>query len=79
MDKDKLRDIVYILVAILFSILAIKLVIWLIPIIIVLVLAYFIYKKIKNIKVDNNPKWEKTTKETIPKRNKRIIIDEEKD
>ena len=27
----------------------------------------------------DNPKWEKTTKEKTPKKNKRIIIDEEKD
>ena len=79
MDKDKLREIVYILLSILFSILAIKLFIWLLPIILIIILAIFIYKKIKNIKVDNNPKWEKTTKETITKRNKKIIIDEEKD
>ena len=79
MDKDKLREIVYILLSILFSILAIKLFIWLLPIILIIILAIFIYKKIKNIKVDNNPKWEKTTKETISKRNKKIIIDEEKD
>ncbi len=79
MDKDKLREIVYILLSILFSILAIKLFIWLLPIILIIILACFIYKKIKKIKVDNNPKWEKTTKETISKRNKKIIIDEEKD
>ena len=79
MDKDKLREIVYILISILFSILAIKLFIWLLPIILIIVLAYFIYKKIKNIKVDNNPKWERATKEKTNKNNKRIIIDEEKD
>ena len=79
MDKDKLREIVYILLSILFSILAIKLFIWLLPIILIIILACFIYKKIKNIKVDNNPKWEKTTKEKTIKKNKRIIIDEEKD
>ena len=79
MDKDKLREIIYILISILFSILAIKLFIWLLPIILIIILAIFIYKKIKNIKVDNNHKWEKTTKETISKRNKKIIIDEEKD
>ena len=78
MDKDKLREIVYILLSILFSILAIKLFIWLLPIILIIILACFIYKKIKNIKVDNNPKWEKTTKEKTIKKNKRIIIDEEK-
>lgn len=78
MDKDKLREIIYILISILFSILAIKLFIWLLPIILIIILAYFIYKKIKNIKVDNTPKWEKTTKEKTPKKNKRIIIDEER-
>ena len=78
MDKDKLRDIVYILVAILFSILAIKLVIWLIPIIIVLVLAYFIYKKLKESNRSNTWKREEQAKPS-KKRNKRIIIDEEKD
>ena len=72
MDKDKLRDIVYILVAILFSILAIKLVIWLIPIIIVLVLAYFIYKKLKES--NSSKTWERE-EQTKPskKRSKRII------
>ena len=78
MDKDKLREIIYILISILFSILAIKLFIWLLPIILIIILAYFIYKKIKNIKVDNTPKWEKTTKDKAPKKNKRIIIDEER-
>lgn len=79
MDKDKLRDIIYILVAILFSILAIKLVIWLIPIIIVLVLAYFIYKKMKSSNISNTWEREKQNNPSKSKRNKRIIIDEEKD
>ena len=81
MNNDKLREIIYILISILFSILAIKLFIWLLPIILIIILAYFIYKKIKNIKVDNNPKWQKTYKETTKtvKKNKKIIIDEEKD
>jgi len=42
MDKEKLRDIVYITLAILLSILAIKLFLWLLPIIIIAILAYFI-------------------------------------
>ena len=77
MDKEKLRDIIYILIAIIFSIIAVKLVIWLLPNIIIAILAYFIYKKIKN--VDVSKKYEKKNTETKVKKNKRIIIDEEKD
>lgn len=77
MDKEKIRDIIYILIAIIFSIIAVKLVIWLLPIIIIAILAYFIYKKIKN--VDVSKKYEKKNTETKVKKNKRIIIDEEKD
>ena len=82
MDKS-IREIIYIIVAILISVLAIKLFIWLLPIIIVLLLANYIYKKLKNI----NIKTEKDTVETIKKSKtknytksktkKIIIIDEE--
>ena len=78
MYNDPLRDIIYILVAILLSVLAVKLVIWLLPIIIIAILTYFIYKKIK--KSDNSDTWERKNTDTKnPKKNKRIIIDEEKD
>lgn len=80
MDKNKLRDIIYILVAIIFSVLAVKLVIWLLPIIIIAVLTYFIYKKIKKVNIkDNNDTWERKTETKTLKKNKKIIIDEEKD
>ena len=79
MDRDKLRDIIYILVAIMFSVLAVKIVIWLLPVIIIALLAYFIYKKMKNVNIeDNNNTWERKGKTNKPKKNKRIIIDEEK-
>ena len=78
MDRDKLRDIIYILVAIIFSILAVKIVIWLLPIIIIAVLAYFIYKKLKKANIeDDNETWGRKNETRRPKKNKRIIIDEE--
>ena len=77
MDKEKLRDVIYILVAIILSILAVKLVIWLLPIIIIVLLAHFIYKELKKNK--RNEGWERaTTEKTNIKKSKRIIIDEEK-
>lgn len=79
MDKDRLRDIIYILISILFSILAIKLFIWLLPIILIIILACFIYKKMKKVNIqDNNETWKRKDETSKPKKNKRIIIDEEK-
>lgn len=65
MSKEKIKDIIYLIIAILLSILAIRFMIWALPIILVVVLAYTIYrylsvkrsegesanKKEKNIKV----------------------------
>ena len=71
MDKEKLREIIYILVAIVVSILAVKLFIWLLPFILIIIIAGFIYNSMKKHKVsdiDNNA--EKKSK-------KIIIIDEE--
>lgn len=75
MDKEKLRDIIYILVAIIFSIIAVKLVIWLLPIIIIGLLAYFIYKKMKTTNKINSYKKNEANKPISKK--KIIIIDEE--
>ena len=74
MEKEKLRDIIYITIAVIFAIIAVKVVIWLLPIIIMALLAYFIYKSIKKAEV--KPKNEKKT-ETKTKKKKIIIIDEE--
>ena len=79
MNKEKLRDLIYVLVAILLSAVAIKLVIWLLPIIIIAILAYFIYKSMKKTHTSNdNQTWERHSDERPKKKNKKIIIDEEK-
>ena len=74
MDKEKIRDIIYITVAILLSIFAIKVLIWLLPVIIVAILAYFIYKSMR--KKDFSQKWEEP-KNKKQKNKKIVIIDEE--
>ena len=69
MDKEKIKDIIYIVVAILLSYLAIHFMIWVLPFILVALLAYFIYEKLKTSdkKVNSNKK----------KKKKIVIIDEE--
>lgn len=69
MDKEKIKDIIYIVVAILLSYLAIRFMIWALPFILVALLAYFIYEKLKTSdkKVNSNKK----------KKKKIVIIDEE--
>lgn len=57
MNKDTVKEILYIFIAILVSVIIVRVAIWLLPIILVAVLAYYIYTKlIKNKKnsKDNN-------------------------
>ena len=69
MDKEKIKDIIYLIIAILLSYLAIRFMIWALPFILVALLAYFIYEKLKTSdkKVNSNKK----------KKKKIVIIDEE--
>lgn len=69
MDKEKIKDIIYLIIAILLSYLAIRFMIWALPFILVALLAYFIYEKLKtsNKNVNSNKK----------KKKKIVIIDEE--
>ena len=69
MDKEKIKDIIYLVIAILLSYLAIRFMIWALPFILVALLAYFIYEKLKTSdkKVNSNKK----------KKKKIVIIDEE--
>lgn len=54
---NKLKEILYILITITLGIIAIKFVIWLLPVILVAILSYYIYKRIKkNKKQTNKPK-----------------------
>ncbi len=69
MNKEKIKDIIYLIIAILLSYLAIHFMIWVLPFILVALLAYFIYEKLKksNKNVNSNKK----------KKKKIVIIDEE--
>ena len=85
MTEFNIRRLIYITVAVILSILAFKLFIWLLPIIIVIILASFIYKIIKkihiNIKENDDTvetiKRSKTKNTSKTKTKKIIIIDEE--
>ena len=51
MNKDTVKEILYIFIAILVAVVVVRVAIWLLPIILVAVLAYYIYTKlIKNKK-----------------------------
>ena len=69
MNKEKIKNIIYIVVAILLSYFAIHFMIWVLPFILVALLAYFIYENLKTSdkKVNSNKK----------KKKKIVIIDEE--
>ena len=68
MNQEKIKNIIYIVVAVLLSYLAIRFMIWALPFILVALLAYFIYEKLKSSDKEVNSK----------KKNKKIvIIDEE--
>ena len=85
MIEFNIRKILNIVVAVFFAVLAVKLFIWLLPIIIIVILANYIYKSIKNInfrqKDEEVEEIKRTkTKNTSKTKNKKIIIiDEEQD
>ena len=63
MNKEIIKEILYILIAIIVGILAVNFVIWLLPIVLIAVVEYFIYKSIKknkdvsvNVNKNNNNK-----------------------
>lgn len=63
MNKETIKDIIYIIIAIVLSILAVKFMIWALPIILVAALAYIIYREIKKNKNGGvNNKKEKNVK-----------------
>ena len=68
MNQEKIKNIIYIVVAVLLSYLAIRFVIWALPFILVALLAYFIYEKLKLSDKEVNSK---------KKKKKIVIIDEE--
>ena len=69
MNKEDVKKIVYSLIAIFVAIILVKLFIWLLPVILILLLAYYLYTKM----TDKNKLNKKDNKNK-----KIIIIDEEK-
>ena len=63
MNKETIKELLYILIAITLGIIAVKFVIWLLPIILVGLCSYYIYKSIK--KNRPNSTKNKTKKKTI--------------
>jgi len=63
MNKETIKEIMYILIAITLGIIAVKFVIWLLPIILIALCSYYIYKSIK--KNRSNPTGNKTKKKNI--------------
>lgn len=61
MNKDTIKEIIYIVIAVLLGIFAVNFVIWLLPIILIGIVAYFIYKSMKKNK-DVNENLNKNTK-----------------
>ena len=54
MNRDTIKEILYIVIAIIMSVIAIKFVIWALPVILVILLALFIYISIKKDKYKEN-------------------------
>lgn len=52
MDKEKIKEILYIILAILVAVILVKIAIWLLPIVVVIILAYYIYTKIIKSRVN---------------------------
>ena len=83
MIEFNIRRLIYILIAVLLSVLAVKLFIWSLPIILVVILASYIYRVIKriniNIKKDDEEveTIKRSKKSKTSKTKKIIIIDEE--
>lgn len=77
MNKDMVKEIMYVLIAIALGIIAVKFVIWLLPIILIAACSYYIYKSIKknhnNSGSSSNQNKQKTKKKNIK------IIDMEED
>lgn len=56
MNKETIKEIIYIVISIILSIIAVKFVIWLLPFIIIALLSYIIYINIKKGKKKNTNK-----------------------
>ena len=66
MNKETVKEILHILLAILLGIMAVRFVIWLLPVILIAICSYYIYKSIKKI-TKPKPKYKETTKKKTKK------------
>lgn len=62
MNKDTIKEIIYIIVSILLAVLAVKFVIWLLPVILIALVSYLLYMNIKKNKTEENINKEKNIK-----------------
>ena len=62
MNKDTIKEIIYIIVSILLAVLAVKFVIWLLPVILIALVSYLLYMNIKKNKIEENINKEKNIK-----------------
>ena len=62
MNKDTIKEIIYIIISIILAILAVKFVIWLLPVILVALFSYLLYMNIKRNKKEENINKEKNIK-----------------
>ena len=63
MNKDAIKEILYMLIAITLGILTIKFIIWALPIILIGICSYYIYKSLKKNKKSTKNNTRKKTKE----------------
>lgn len=62
MNKDTVKEIIYIIISIILAVLAVKFVIWLLPVILVALFSYLLYMNIKRNKKEENINKEKNIK-----------------
>ena len=62
MNKNTIKEIIYIIVSILLAVLAVKFVIWLLPVILNALVSYLLYMNIKKNKKEENINKEKNIK-----------------
>ena len=65
MNKDTIKEIIYIIISIILAVLAVKFVIWLLPVILVALFSYLLYMNIKRNKKEENINKEKIILEYI--------------
>lgn len=62
MNKDTIKEIIYIIISIILAVLAVKFVIWLLPVILVALFSYLLYMNIKRNKKEENINKDKNIK-----------------